>query len=65
MTAILATIGASLVLASIPQQDALVYLWAPGVLLLALAFRRAITRPVDPRPGYIIGKDQHHDHHQH
>lgn len=62
MTVGLALAGAALVTFSITQQDARAYLWAPGLFLLTLAFRRAIRPRRDPRPGYIIGKDQHHDH---
>lgn len=62
MTVLLATIGAGLVLASIPQQDTAVYLWIPGVLLLAIAFHRYIRPAVNPRPGYIIDPKDQHDH---
>lgn len=62
MTWLLTIGGVALCGAACLSNDAKIYLWIPGLLLLLAAFRRATRNADNPRPGYITGKDQHHDH---
>lgn len=66
ITTMFALAGAALCGAACVSNTAAAYLWAPGLILLLIAFRRTTHNPIDPRPGYIHDRtEQRHDHHQH